>query len=96
MPTSVSGSHFKLNLTTHATLNRIHAQGVRYSEVQNNRESLVSCWRRNGSTESTSSSSIGFDSFLHSAVPSSLMWFHHRFPTNRRPVTFFTVRKSHA
>lgn len=38
----------------------------------------------------------GFDSNFHSDVPSSLTSFHHRNPTNKRPVTFFTVQKSAA
>ncbi|CDF35849.1 unnamed protein product [Chondrus crispus] len=29
-------------------------------------------------------------------VPSSAISFHHRKPTRRRPVTFFTVQKSNA
>ena len=34
------------------------------------------------------------DSYTHSLVPSSLILFHHRSPTMRRPVMFFTVQKS--
>merc|ERR1719219_581202 len=95
MPTNVSGSHFRLNLTMQATQSKIHAQGVKYKEVQNRRESLFSCCCRSGST-ADDASLIVLDSYFHSAVPSSFMWFHHLIRTSSLPVTFFTVQKSKA